>query len=149
VRPLFQTTFGTEGNCFAACLASILELDSLDPVPWYDTSVKTQNKHLADVDAWLRPFGLGVVAINVKDKLNTKRDGSDRLPDVLAGDVYWIALVAGGAADYNHAVVMRGSTPVHDPEPGSTFTHAPDFTARIQCAVIVIARHPERCDLSA
>ena len=42
MKPVYQTTFKTEGNCFSACIASILEID-LDKLP------KIDNK---DLDNW-------------------------------------------------------------------------------------------------
>ena len=35
MKPLMQTRFGKEGNCFAACVASVLEV-SIDEVPWLE-----------------------------------------------------------------------------------------------------------------
>ena len=35
--PVMQTKFDIEGNCFAACVASILEV-SIDEVPWLKVS---------------------------------------------------------------------------------------------------------------
>lgn len=108
MKPVDQTIFGPElGNCFAACVASVLELP-LEDVPnfceggdhgWFDR-----------LRAWLRPRGLWALTC----KLGGKPGASD-------GGWYPEGLhIAGGQSPRHaclHAVVARGNEIVHDPHP--------------------------------
>lgn len=94
-----QTTFGDPGgNCFSACVASILELP-LAEVPYFmgadDWSAFFAN--------WLRPHGFCPIWFNLVE------DAERFLPGFY--------ILGGKSSRGNHAVVAQGSTIVHDPHP--------------------------------
>src|SRR4051794_21614971 len=118
MKRVYQSMSGAQGNCFEACIASILELD-LDAVPAYTEPInEPMQTYLHRLDEHLlAKRGLRAVAVNVDHK--SDGDKPDRLPDYMSDDVLWIAQVQprpGENADFNHAVVMRGSELAHDPE---------------------------------
>lgn len=113
--PIDQSrTSSKDGNCFQACLASILELP-LDVVP-------TQRDHrehpfdaylTGDLRGFLAPLGLGVTAITLVDGTKASALGEWNIPTG-----YWIAGIRGGGGTaFGHAVVMRGRDVAHDPYP--------------------------------
>jgi hypothetical protein len=55
MRPVWQTRRSdVDGNCFEACVASLLELDDVEAVPRYRDSNESMNRYLAeDLDPWL------------------------------------------------------------------------------------------------
>lgn len=101
MKPVDQTKFGyPEGNCFSACVASLLELD-LSEVPffmgredWWEAFAR-----------WLYPRGLYPLHFPM------------RVDGLGPPGLY----IAGGASprdpQYMHAVVARGREIVHDPNP--------------------------------
>lgn len=92
-----QTAFGRpHGNCFEACLASILELD-LDDVPRH-----TDNDWLEKINQWLRwHFSLQLMV---------------QSPYYAPPNAY---IIANGSnqRDRPHSVVMQNGLLVHDPNP--------------------------------
>jgi hypothetical protein len=110
--PVQQTRFKDGGNCFSACLASILEL-AIGVVPnfaekgerWFDLA-----------QAWLAKRGLRLVAVPAHEL--AAFDVED-WAETVAGEAavaWWIA-AGPGPRGRKHAVVMRGSDVVHDPHP--------------------------------
>ena len=53
-----QTKLGDKGNCFQACLASILELD-IDSIPVWEANCWQEQ-----VENWLEQFGIRMVVLN-------------------------------------------------------------------------------------
>lgn len=116
--PIDQTRFGLPGgNCFQACLASILELP-LAEVP------DAANADLSEAMGWfrvLRPWlalrGLGIVVIAPGQPSIWFTQGA--------------ILIAGGKSPrapdhpegYGHCVVMRNGTVLHDPHPSRAGLH--------------------------
>ena len=98
--PVTQTAFGEVGNCFSACLASLLHLP-IDQVPYF----MEQGKWYERAQAWLRRRGLYLVAFHY---------GAWEPPG------YY---VLGGTSPRStrpqdkHAVVAFGSEMIHDPHP--------------------------------
>ena len=101
--PIYQTKFGKEGNCFQACLASIMEVP-LEAIP---------EAVCHEPDVWLQPF---------KDWLN------ERNLCVIEFDTtvckwhpmgYGIGTVKSPRGDFYHAVVTYADEIVHDPHPDS------------------------------
>ena len=106
MKPVDQTRFGyPNGNCFAACVASILEL-SIDEV-WdageFDEKMNNNVDFWLGWQRWLATRGFGLVHI---------LDGAWFLPPVGYG-------VANGISDrgLRHSVVTRDGVMVHDPNP--------------------------------
>lgn len=75
MKPVFQENIdaGT-GDCFSACLASILELP-LDAVPKFRRDNPVPNDMMADARRWLAEnFGLSIVTIQMEKELRTGED---------------------------------------------------------------------------
>lgn len=113
MKPVDQTVFGyPNGNCFAACVASILE------IPIEDTPSIEGRKFESVWDAWFNERGLAFV-------------------DVPAGDGAYIPgfCIATGKSPRGgltssgrpvlHAVVAQNMTLVHDPHPERSFLEGP------------------------
>lgn len=102
MKPVDQTSFGyPEGNCFSACVASILELPIAE-VPhfgadetWFDT-----------LSSWLRLRGLWAFMVHASER-------DHRL--LLRG--HYILSGRSPRGDFLHAVVAHGDMIVHDPHP--------------------------------
>lgn len=98
-----QTTFGSPGgNCFSACLATLLEVP-LAEVPYF---MDAGDAWLEQVQAWLRPRGLYAVPVVA---------GDDWTP---AG----LCIISGTTERSRkpedlHSVVARGSEIIHDHHP--------------------------------
>lgn len=105
--PVQQTDFTTiTGNCFAACLASILEVPlisvphCIEDEDWYDK-----------YQMWLLQFGLQMLCVNP----HKPDDASDWTPPA---NTY--AILGGSTCNprCTHAVVWHGDQQVHDPGAG-------------------------------
>lgn len=95
-----QTTFGHPGgNCFSACVASLLELP-IDVVPYF---MEPKDWFSGFLD-WLRPRGWWAFATTLV------AGGKAWYPDC-----YYI--MGGKSPRGDHAVVARGGEIVHDPHP--------------------------------
>jgi hypothetical protein len=113
VNFVLQTRRGLDdGNCFAACLASLLGLEHPDEVPPYLGPIEDMRPHLRELDDWLRENHPGLALV----VLNARNFGDDGFPDFIADDTYWIASYDPGDGPAHHSVVMRGTQPVWDPE---------------------------------
>ncbi len=116
MKPVDQTITGRNGNCVAACLASIFELP-LEECP-------SAHTHWEDVRAWLRNRGLAMMTILVVGR------ESDGIPDVY----HIIGGIGGGG--FGHAVVGRGGKMVHDPHPSRAgLLEVEDFTFFLRIGV--------------
>lgn len=105
MRPIDQTTFGVpEGNCFAACLASLLEIP-LEEVP--DLTHETDSSWWGVVEKWLRLRGLYAVNFVCRGK-----DLDTFVPPGLH-----ILNGPSPRGAFDHSVVARGREIVHDPHP--------------------------------
>lgn len=116
MKPVSQTILHTDdgppGDCFRACVASLLELAAED-VPHFVLNPRTW---MRDCNAWLAQRGLVMVATE------------DRIRDVFwrgCGRVYAIAAGKSPRGPWHHSVIARlGGTDedpvweiVHDPHP--------------------------------
>lgn len=107
MKPVKQTRIGQgNGNCWTACIASILELpieevpDFIDEKDFYGSTIK-----------WLGKRGLTLVQINL--------EGSPHWP-FFWGDTVWTILSGQSPrGDWKHAIVGNGLKYVHDPHPDS------------------------------
>lgn len=99
MKEVYQTIFGApEGNCLAACVASIMNLP-LEEVPNF--VVPEPLKWRERLDDWLSEQGLGVVCII-----------GEALPNA-----YSIACGPSPHGPYDHCVVWLNGDMVHDPHP--------------------------------
>ncbi len=113
MKPVFQTRFGFEdGNCFEACIASILEIP-LDDIPDFHKNAKGDNgpAYWKNIAGWCKdkPFNIIAVALTEDhDPLTFFKDS-------------WV-IVSGpsprGKEDWHiHACVWWNGKIVHDPHP--------------------------------
>ncbi len=100
MKPVDQTTFGVPGgNCFSACVASLLELP-IEEVPHFGSD----DTWWATFQAWLKTRDLYAVLFKV--------DSDEQRPPGLH-------IVSGRSPRHSalHAVVGEGAKIVHDPHP--------------------------------
>ena len=106
MKPVDQTRFGDEeGNCFQACLASVLEIP-LDKVPDFCSMYSEDNWH-SEVQDWLmRFYGMSMLCVKCP------------VGNVLRG----LTFIAAGLSErfVEHAVIMRDGKVIHDPHPSRT-----------------------------
>lgn len=107
-----QTTFGyPEGNCWSACIASLLEMP-VSEVPWF----LGHDDWYAAFAAWLRPHGYYPVTVPWS---------AEWCPEG-----YYI--LGGRSPRHSHAVVARGREIVHDPHPSRD-----GLVSREDCTLLV------------
>lgn len=92
----------TVGDCFRACLASILEMDPSDVPHFVELG---GDKWWILATEWCEENGL---SLTYSFKANGIRE---HLP------LYWIASGKSPRGDFNHSVVFFGDEMVHDPHP--------------------------------
>ena len=97
MRPVKQTKFGTQGNCLAACLASLLSLP-LEQVPEFPG-----NTWFNDLYLWLLDQGYRLC-----------ESDSELLQHGNA------VAVGQGPRGWRHAVVWYDGRMLHDPHPDNT-----------------------------
>ena len=105
MKPVDQTVFVVPGgNCFSACVASLLELP-LNEVPYFmgDDPPGQPSAWFERLSEWLKAHGYWAIQI----QLNT-----DWRPDGLC-------ILSGKSprGDFLHSVVANGTEVVHDPHP--------------------------------
>lgn len=108
MKPVDQTIFGDKkGNCFAACIATILEVP-LESLPNFAVEF-TGDDWAERMAEWLMEhLGVSVINVEVKDEASCLR--------CLNG----VEHVVGGKSprgDFGHCVVAVGGKVVHDPHP--------------------------------
>ncbi len=103
MKPVNQTKMTPpDGNCFAACVASILELP-LKEVPNYIT---TEGTWWGKWNKWLKPRGLYLLEV---------AKGNPETEEFVKG--YHIITGSSFSGDWNHSVVGFNGEIVHDPSP--------------------------------
>ena len=102
MKKVYQTIFGEPlGNCFNACLASILEI-SIEEVPCFH---EPRGVWYQEYKKWLRQYELDLIAVVNWD------ENKDNHPLVYA-------IVSGTSPrGFAHATVYFGLEMVHDPHP--------------------------------
>lgn len=104
MKPVDQTTFGAgEGDCLAACIATILGIPLAEIPNVCAESAGPQSTWLERLNAWLRSRGW--VAVLVEGGPGPWADG---LPLIVTGP---------SPRGLLHATVWRGGEMVHDPHP--------------------------------
>jgi hypothetical protein len=108
MKPVDQTILAPpDGNCFAACLASILEMP-LAEVPNYKS-----DQWVTEFNAWLKPRGLALLTITLPEGIENMSQDERRY--FLPG--YCILAAQSPRYDCLHAVVVHDGEIVHDPHP--------------------------------
>lgn len=121
--PVYQTIFKAgSGDCFSACLASLLELP-LDSIPKFR---RDETKEVSMMDAartWLKErFGLSIITVQMAEEVETGTDY--RIINAFSDT----PCIAGGVSPNNpgghHAVVgvindLEQFTMTHDPNPSN------------------------------
>ena len=102
MTPVDQTTFAAEGNCFSACVASILDLP-IERVPWFMGPVENGKGWWDRFCAWCDANGV-----------RTTYNGDPT--NVPAG--YAIMTGRSPRSSRYHAVVALDGAMVHDPHVG-------------------------------
>lgn len=108
MKPVYQDQFGKpDGNCFAACIASILEIP-LKSVPekFYGTGDwgNDSNAFFVALNGWLGQYGLNLMTINCDEP-------EKHLPDA------WLIIGGMGPRGIEHCVVGWKNEERHDPYP--------------------------------
>jgi hypothetical protein len=107
MKPVMQTKFGEDGNCFAACVASILEV-SIDEVPWLK-----EPENWEDYSLRLNNY--------LKEKHNLKLFAfeydlvTNHYPDILTDGFYIVSGKIEGGLE--HSVIYKNGELVHDSNP--------------------------------
>lgn len=104
--PVMQTCYGpVDGNCFEACLASVLECE-LGEIPRQPDGLGTDlTSWFQELTEWLGWRGLGYVQVQMRH---------DQIAVYPTGD--WIAMLDVPGHAFGHAVVCRGDKVIHDPD---------------------------------
>lgn len=97
-----QTKRGRTGNCFAACVASILEV-SIETLPdhFKHGASGVEPRWLNEWNDYLKPFGLGIIWA---DAMFSRAPSGYAIAEMIVAGNKW-----------NHAVVCLDGEPVHDP----------------------------------
>lgn len=105
MKPIMQTKFGAdEGNCFAACVASMLEIN-IDDVPDFYTLAQEKKSHWSILfEQWLLE-NYEIYPLFLYEH--------HQLP---------VFYIAGGDSwrDIPHSVIYKTGEMVHDPHPDGT-----------------------------
>ena len=106
MKPVFQTRYGKdEGNCYQACLASIMEME-LDEVPDFCNLYPERGHWQLEANIWLRQFGLATVTI-------APQFGDDYITAYLK-DCFLIA-TGDNSNGVRHCVIWKNGITVHNP----------------------------------
>lgn len=101
MKPVDQTRFGAPGgNCFTACVASILELP-LSEVPYFMSDDPEGREWIGKLAEWLRPLGLYPLLLSA----NAHVPGMHILHGISPRN------------PHRHAVIAIGDAIYHDPHP--------------------------------
>lgn len=119
MKPVFQTRFASPehpelppGNCFAACIASILEVP-LEMVPWPtvdERGVDGWTAYMQRLSEWLACRGWAILDAPIPRPWCS----ADALED---SPLIWIAGGLSPRGSFSHAVVCRWPNMIHDPHP--------------------------------
>lgn len=128
MKPITQTILTAPGgNCFPACLASILELDLVKVPNFQGTDWQLQYYE------WLRPLGLAMLttAIPAGDQL-------ERFADVVLPGYTILAVDSPRFAPLLHAVVALDGEVVWDPHPAAVAAEYPALVWREVSYLVVL-----------
>lgn len=152
MKPVMQTKRGgvnappeQRGDCFDACLASLLEVPLEDVrVPhddqWWDHAVAAVGRHGHVI---FEPYRLDLLP-----------EGTEPYTAPVLGEwignAYWIAAVPShNLPGERHVIVMRGADVAHDPGLGSPYTPGPlGEDVPVFNAMLLLPKAPEAADVS-
>ncbi len=122
MRPVLQTIYEPpRGNCFMACVASILEV-GIDQVPNELGSDPARGaRWWWAIQDWLRPMGLQMVFFTMPE--NEHLGGHQVHDDEWRPDGYAIAGVQVADQEHDHALVALDGKFVWNPMPGVPADH--------------------------
>ena len=108
MKPVIQTKFNSEGNCFAACIASLLECD-INEVPFLGKEESWEDYELRLNDFLRQRYQIFMFAVYDIEYCK-------HFFQVDLKDTYYIV---GGDAErgHYHAVVYKNGQLAHDPHP--------------------------------
>jgi hypothetical protein len=140
MKPVDQDEFGKDkGNCFQACVASILELD-LHSVPHF-CSLYGDSEWFLKFSEWLTERGLGVVSWECKGfSRSVSEDWADSTTTYARKclqNVYWI----GSGPNVNgvpHSTVWKADKMVHDPNPN----YGRSGIALLESQIVIVFPNP-------
>jgi hypothetical protein len=109
LKPVFQTKFNNEGNCFAACVASLLECD-INNVPFLYEQ-ETWEKYEFRLNEFLK--------LEFKLFLITDEYDMEKYQYFLENDLKDSYSIVSGDAErgFFHAVIYKNGNLAHDPHP--------------------------------
>ncbi len=109
MKPVFQTRFSPNGNCFQAALASVLELP-IEQVPDFCNQYKWDWGQ--QTQKWLvEKFGCYLISVPVETLGAWKPKG------------YHLMTVNSPRGDFLHSLIGLDGIPIHDPYPGGNCEH--------------------------
>lgn len=107
MNKVMQTRTDEKGNCFSACLATMLGLQIEDVPNFFDLSDGDDDLWWASVREWLKPRNLGLLTINANQELLYKFPGA------------YLIVAGKSIRDRYHAVIYKNGEMVHDPHPSN------------------------------
>lgn len=112
MKPVMQTLFNTtNGNCFQACVASIMELP-LTNVPNFMDFNDDKGHWWREFGAWLRRRNMFHYSVELAEP--NRGEWADWLEDKQL--IYLGSIKSGGV---HHALVLKGTNVIHDPWPNN------------------------------
>ena len=112
MKKLYQTKYGEEGNCFAACVASLFEI-GIDEVPFLGKDEEWEDYELR-LNSFLSKFQLKITTFHL-----TSSGWKEFIQDFFA-DTY---IITGYSTSINlqHAVITLNGEVVHNPNDKNDF----------------------------
>ena len=111
MKPILQTVFGQLGNCFQACIASVLEIELSEVPNLNPRKGVAQTEQDQILNDWLAPMGLRYINIRLQE---------EKLKPILDGVYHLIEGGSPRSKNYAHVVVGRSGEMIFDPHPDKT-----------------------------
>lgn len=109
MKQIKQTKRGSNGNCFQAVLASMLELD-LDSVPDFcNLYPNNDGQWFRECNTWLNKMGLGFIGMSLEGKELAVIDENQAFKG------HYIVDIKQAHLPYNHVVIMKNNKIIFDP----------------------------------
>jgi len=115
MTPIMQTVTGKGGNCFSACLASVLDLPLSEVPNFFEIAPDDRDDWWEAVRIWLRKRNLGVLPINADWNIVRSMPGA-------------YLIVAGMSPRGRlHSTIWFNGEMVHDPHPEGGGIEEPEW----------------------